>query len=563
MANVVIKYRYELVQSLGQTPLFSTWQAHDRLLNQDVVLKLLQPLRAANVTATDAFIKEMNLLRRLVVNRVTRVLECGRDHRNVYVVREYVKGSSLAHRAALQPTMPWRETLNWGLLLAEVLEELHARGVPHGQLHPRNVFLTSEGRLLVTDAVQAVVVARTYRESGPQAADPRYLAPEQRAGQPPSVPSDLFSLGALLYELLAGPSATAALQPFPPQEPEPLSRFVPEAPPEIDQLLGKLLHREPAERYQSAQEVKEALRAARESRSQPAPARRPPRPRPPVREPEPPASPPAPSQAWRWLRSGLRVLAVFVGALFFTGLTLAAGAYGFYYWWIITAPPEVVVPDVKGQTFEAARATMAAAGLDLFLGAEQPSEEVPRDGVIYTSPPGGRRVKKGRRIQAVVSTGREKVTVPSVQHKSLERAKEVLQRAGLKPGTEEAVYSETVPAGRVIDQSPPGGERVEKGTVVHLRISQGSRTPRSPSEPEPEGASAAPEEIRMGVVKITVPAHPEMQQVKIVVRDEQGERVVYDQLHLAGDTIAEPVEGVGESVVEVYLNEKLVESRAL
>jgi hypothetical protein len=205
---------------------------------------------------------------------------------------------------------------------------------------------------------------------------------------------------------------------------------------------------------------------------------------------------------------------------------------------------------------------MAGLGLNLDVVSEQASDEVPANHVLRTTPSEGRTVRKGRHIQAVVSTGKELISTPNVVDRTVDRAREMLQQADLEVGVEQDIHDELTPKGYVISQSPPAGSRLEKGEKVNLVVSKGPATRKAGTEEE-EKQESVKEEIHAGRVKIHVPDQPRLQQVKIVVRDSQGEHVVHDQLHAAGEVISEEVSGIGNTLVEVYLNNRLVQSKTL
>jgi serine/threonine-protein kinase len=243
--------------------------------------------------------------------------------------------------------------------------------------------------------------------------------------------------------------------------------------------------------------------------------------------------------------------------LLFTGVFLA-GIGATAYWLLLrTLPPEVVVPDVGGLSVVEAQQRLEQKGLGLLVSGEQPSAEVPAGHVIVSKPPPGRRVRRGRNIEVILSTGRELVEVPNVVEQPLESARRRLEQVGLHVGLEQRVWNDLVPEGHVVNQSPAPGIRVEKGSEVVLMVSRGPR-PREEEVLPPEAG-----EVKTALVRVVIPPTPPTQHLEIIVRDDLGEHKVVDRYCSGGDEIATEVKGVGEVVVEVYLNEKLVTRRRL
>ncbi|HIE52669.1 MAG TPA: serine/threonine-protein kinase [Armatimonadetes bacterium] len=550
MAEEVLLNRYELHETLGEGPLFITWRAYDRKQQCKVVLKLLRPALAMNDAAARTCLATLETFRQQTLPGFVPWTVCAREGGYYFFVREYVSATPLAAWRRSRRTLSWQEAVNLILLLTDLLKPLHERGLVHGHLHPRNIFLLSNGRLCLTDASQALAQFRAFGPPGSRAGDPRYLAPEQRNGQAPTPQSDLFALGAILYELLTGQPLRTRSQQSSSGETDTVAlpvKLRSGLPPALNEILFRMLQPNPSSRYPSVEALAEDLRGLKSRVTGRITARR-------------EVKSLAPPWPWRVLQGIARVLLVLFGILLLTGLLLAAAAAGAYYYWVSTIPEEVIVPDVRGKPVAEAREWLAELGLSLQVIAEQPSDHVPADCILRTRPPGGRHVRAGRNIQAIVSTGKELVTVPNLVDHSLPRARVLLRRVGLRVGTVQRVEDPFIPKDYIISQSPPPGVKMVKGNTVNLRVSKGPPEGEETAKPPPSLAEM-PEKRRLGTVKIVVPPDPRLQRVKIIVRDEEGEHLVHDRLHYAGDIIEEPIEGRGESWVEVYLNDILVERR--
>lgn len=252
--GLVIGERYRLVERIDEGGGGEVWVARDERLERDVAIKLLG-------TGADAAFQERFALearRAAVVQHpnVVTVFDQGQDGDDAYIVMELVRGRTLrdivAERGALAPMEAARIVAQ----VADALDAAHAAGVIHCDVKPANVILDDRGTAKLTD----FGVARAAR--GPAehelVATARYVAPERVLGEPPTPASDVYGLGLVAYELIAGRSPFEAagtedllrerLEAPPPS----LRRARPEAGAEIDLVVAKAIAADPARRYQSA-----------------------------------------------------------------------------------------------------------------------------------------------------------------------------------------------------------------------------------------------------------------------------------------------------------------------
>src|SRR5574340_218523 len=274
--------------------------------------------------------------------------------------------------------------------------------------------------------------------------------------------------------------------------------------------------------------------------------------------PQPPATPPvrptrpAPRRAHRAIMPQFIELIAIIAFL--------AIAYELTIWgWARTAPKEVSIPKVVGLQVKEAKGLLVSLGLTPEVIAEKASEETP-EGEVLTSEPGvDRVVKVGRVVRLTVSSGSRWAKVPDVGDMSVDRARALLKQARLVVKREKAVYHPSVPVGYVLGQKPEGGAKVPRGTEMELVVSKG---------PEPATEVINPDESTPGphtmTVNLTVPPGASLQEVKIVVTDEQGERVAYQEYHEPGGEVSQQVTGEGpKATVRVYLSGLLVQEKPI
>jgi beta-lactam-binding protein with PASTA domain len=235
-------------------------------------------------------------------------------------------------------------------------------------------------------------------------------------------------------------------------------------------------------------------------------------------------------------------------------------AYNGSIWlWNRSAPREVNIPKVVGFKQEEAVAVLQTAGLKQEVVAEKYDEKVPEGVVISMEPQAGRLVKVGRMVRLTLSLGSRWSTVPEVQQMSVERAGPLIRSAKLIVGAEKASFHPKIPIGYVISQSPASGKRVPRNSPVSITISRGPE-PEDGSEVEGVITPPATTGPRSYNVDFEIPPGPSLQEVRIVVVDENGEREVYRGSHQVGETVRKRVRGEGpEATVQVFLSGMLAE----
>lgn len=198
--------RYRLVRAIGSGANAEVWLARDELIGEDVAVKLL---RRGTIHARAR--REIALLRALRVPGVLQMVDEGIDDGQVFVVTELVQGSPFPGRAG--PT-PWSAIAPTTQALLETLARVHAAGIVHRDLKPANVLVTADGRPIVLDfGVAFVDVEDRLTVDGDMVGTPAYLAPEQIRGEPVTPAADLYAVGVMLFEALAGRLPQPGLHP--------------------------------------------------------------------------------------------------------------------------------------------------------------------------------------------------------------------------------------------------------------------------------------------------------------------------------------------------------------
>ncbi|MEU6770165.1 protein kinase [Streptomyces sp. NPDC046759] len=367
--------RYRLEEVLGRGGMAEVWLAYDLLLFRPVAVKTLRPELAADAEHWARFRREVVSAALLGHPSVVAVYDAGEDTIDgrlvPYLVMEYVKGTTLLPFVRDARIAGPEHALELAAGVLEALDHAHRHGIVHRDIKPANVMLSHEGAVKVTDFGIARSVDRagtTLTRTSVVVGTAEYLSPEQARGEQVDFRTDLYSTGCLLYELLtgrppfSGDTPLAVAMKHLSEPPVPPSAHAPWLPAAYDTLVLRALAKDRADRYQTAEEMRDAIRNVLTGRAttvtSPLPAppatvrhTQPPAPL----DPPPPLDPPkAPSARRRRIRRPLQAMAVLLAAAVGTGV--AIGFHG-------PARPRVTAPSLIGETMTEARSRAQAAGV--------------------------------------------------------------------------------------------------------------------------------------------------------------------------------------------------------
>ncbi|HSE63995.1 MAG TPA: protein kinase [Thermoanaerobaculia bacterium] len=265
---------YEILGPLGHGGMGEVYRARDTRLRREVAVKVLREAIASDPDSLSRFRRETHAVAALNHPNILAIHDAGEEAGVPYAVTELLDGESLADRLAAGP-LPSRRAVEIASQVADGLSAAHEKGIFHRDVKPANVFLTKDGRAKILDFGIARTTAPVADDAGTATQDASarqlvgtlpYMSPEQLRGQPADGRSDIFALGAVLYEMLTGRSAFARSAPA-----ETLSAILredplahPEAaalPPALGRLLARCLEKEPSDRYHSARDLFLDLRA--------------------------------------------------------------------------------------------------------------------------------------------------------------------------------------------------------------------------------------------------------------------------------------------------------------
>lgn len=325
---------FDVLEFIGRGGMGIVLKGYDHELNRFVAIKVLGAHYAENSAARQRFAREAQAAAAIVHPHVVAIHTVSAMHRPPYFVMPFVPGETLQQRLDRTGPLPVTDVLQFGHQIADGLAAAHARGLIHRDIKPANILLErNTDRILLTDfGLARAIDDASLTQSGVIAGTPDYMSPEQARGESIDTRTDLFSFGSVLYALLAGHPPFQAASPYGVlrrvNEAVPLSlrTINPQVPDWLDALIGRLLEKQPAARWQSAQEVADLLSQCLAHCLQPAVNRLPP--------------PVASLLRQRWSRFIPRILAGII--TFFGGLSLMLILNG----WMFTSHSKVTKPGV-------------------------------------------------------------------------------------------------------------------------------------------------------------------------------------------------------------------------
>jgi serine/threonine-protein kinase len=418
-AGTVLGGRYEVRREIARGGMATVYLAEDTLLNRPVAVKVLTG--DASAGERDEFLREARAVAKLSHPNIVEVYDAGIEGSLRFIVMQYVPGGSLRDVLSREAPLDPRRAVILTIRLADALNFGHRRGIVHCDVKPGNVLLGEDGAPKIVDFGIARSLTGTGDLSDLIVGTVGYISPEQVEGQPVDGRADVYSLAAVLYEMLIGAPpfqgqnlATVAAQRLvtPPVPPHQRNPAVPEA---VSQVVMQGLTRDPNDRFATAKAFGDALRAAVSAdtetvtRRMPSQAemvtRRvagtaggvtealPPGQRAAVHPAETVATRPA-SRAWAfWVIAGL-LSAALVALIIVVATTL--GDRG-------SDRPIVSVPAVTGVRIDEAAPQLHEAGL--IINVETVTNAAPFGTVIAQDPPAGQTVRSGDAVNLVVSVG--------------------------------------------------------------------------------------------------------------------------------------------------------------
>lgn len=514
MQQQVLGGRYLLKDKVGTGGMATVYRAQDQVLNRTVAVKIMLPQYAGDATFAARFKQEAQAAAGLSSPYIVGVYDWGKDGDTYYIVMEYLRGTDLKSGIRSHGALDPKKVAQIGSQICAALSVAHKHEIIHRDIKPQNIMVLPDGNIKVMDFGIARAKNSHLTQDNNVLGTAHYVSPEQTRGQELGPTSDIYSLGVVMYECATGQvpfdgddAISVALKQVN-ELPVPPSQLNPNLDADLERIILRCMEKDPANRFQTADELRQTLNAYLAGRQ--------------VDVPEPtrvigavPAGGAGTTETRVMsdqtqamarpagigntaVRSGSgmsssasggadpyggkkkggkgKIVAGVVAALAIIGV-IAFAAFSA----LNSGAKTVTVPNVLGYTQEDATEELRSLNLGVKTSSGY-SDEYEEGEVMSQTPSGGLQVEEGYEVEIQISRGPEPVkttTVPDLKGRTREEAEKLLEEAGLVGVASEA--SNDAEEGTVFEQSPAKGEEVEEGLTVTYTVSTGPGTVSIPN----------------------------------------------------------------------------------
>ena len=477
----LVNDRYRVERSIGRGGMAEVFLAHDILLDRPVALKVLFPEYAIDPNFVERFRREAQSAAALTHPNIVAVYDWGKVNVTYFIAMEYVEGKTLAtllkERGPLSPT----HTCDVISEVASALSFAHENGVIHRDVKPGNILIGLGGQVKVADFGIARALGANIEEAlteiGSVMGTATYLSPEQAQGAQPDPRSDIYSLGVMMYELVAGrppfvgDSAVAIAYQHVHNFPQPLREVVTDLPRGFESVVAKCMAKNELRRYENAMLVREDIRrildgvetlALADARGTAATANM-------------SDTAEIPVVVLPPYEDGVDMIDVKKpSTMVFGGAVVAIALLAIIVFAVrfIGGGSDATVPSVVNMSIDAAQEQLAALGLIVV------PKEIPKDGiapgVVYDqSPAAGATFQTGDSVILTFAPRTGTIMVPPIQGLLYDAAVSEAAAVGLTIEIAEERVDPTTPAGQIISQDPAATVMLPAGTAIRVVVSKG------------------------------------------------------------------------------------------
>jgi len=265
--GTLLNNRYQLLERIGTGGMADVYRARDLMLERTVAIKILHETYSNDKAFQDRFRQEARAAANLSHPNIVTVHDFGFDHEQLFIVMEHIPGKDLKTILRQRGRYSVEEAIPLIVQACAGIGYAHRAGLVHCDIKPHNMIVTPDGRLKVTDfgIARALSTIMPDERADVVWGSPQYFSPEQAVGEAPSPASDVYSLGVVLYEVLTGalpftaPTSEELARMHLEEDPIPPSEYVPDIPQALEEIMLKVLAKEPAARYRTADQLGRVL----------------------------------------------------------------------------------------------------------------------------------------------------------------------------------------------------------------------------------------------------------------------------------------------------------------
>lgn len=484
MKGQKINDRYQIIKSIGEGGMANVYLAYDTILDRNVAVKVLRGDLATDEKFVRRFQREALSASSLSHPNIVEVYDVGEDNGQYYIVMEYIEGCQLKQLLKKRGRLTLSEVIDIMLQITDGLSVAHDAYIIHRDIKPQNIMILDSGLVKITDFGIAMAMNSTQlTQTNSVMGSVHYLPPEQANGKGSTLQSDIYSMGILMYELLAGElpykgdnAVEIALKHLKEKIPSVREKF-PEIPQSVENIIIKATAKNPKNRYADARSMNEDLRTClddsrvneakivlpypefednnkkKETKNKESKENI-------VKE--------VKTEDLTREKSDNKIL-ITLSAIF-TGIVVVITCI-IVFLPIITNQKEIKVPDVTGLELTEAIGKLQDEGFKIAdEQKETSSDEIPAGKVAKTNPMAGVKKTKGSEITLYISTGNAGFVMEDFTGKNYLTVKGTLEAYGVYVILEKKDVDNVTDASVILDQSVKAGEKVSKGDTVTLYI---------------------------------------------------------------------------------------------
>ena len=477
--------RYKIIKRIGEGGMATVYEGFDTKANRIVAIKVLKDEIANDSQSVKRFINESKAVAMMSHPNIVRIYDVSVKDNLKYIVMEHIDGITLKSYMSKKGALSLAETISYSEQILRALDHAHNKGVTHRDIKPQNILLLKDGHIKVTDfGIAKLPNTETVTMTDKAIGTVFYISPEQASGKPIDQRSDIYSLGAMMYEMMTGslpfmadsPVSVAMMQvSATPKAPRELKAEIPRG---LEQIVLLAMEKQPDQRFQSARQLLSYLVQVKNNPScvfklkqnnEPAPAK--------DNKLKGKSVQPQKKKKARYPMFPI-ILGVTLAFLLVVGVCAGMVVNKFSSYFEEEEPTAIYAPSLVGQTLtEELRQGLIASGFRITVEYDEDDLTPEANKILTQIPEAGteRKVVLGKQyadLKLILSRGENSIILSDYTVTEYREVELKLDALGIKYN-EEFEYNENIPTGHIIRTSPMAGETVSQGGTITLYISKG------------------------------------------------------------------------------------------